>query len=41
MGNDLWNGGVSTTLRQESGQSLLAVTYLARDGQSIPTPEAP
>lgn len=35
----IWNGGVSTQVREESATGVTAVTYIAKEGQSVPVPE--
>lgn len=41
LGRDrhIWNGGVSTQVREESATGVTAVTYIAKEGQSVPVPE--
>ncbi len=37
----IWNGGVSTMVRESSDTEVKAVTYIAKEGQSVPTLGAP
>ena len=36
----IWNGGFSTMVRSESESGVTAVTYIAKEGQPVPGPEA-
>lgn len=35
----LWNGGVSATIRDDSDGSVTAVTFITREGHAMPLPE--
>lgn len=37
----IWNGGVSTMVTDESDHGVTAVTYIAKEGESVPTLGAP
>jgi hypothetical protein len=35
----LWNGGVNATIRDDSAGSVVAVTFITREGHAMPLPE--